>query len=253
VQAVQAAACREAGGSSTQCQQQQPRQDQQQRQQGEQVLREVSCGTSSALVGSPCLLLHWCEGGSLQQRLEPSPGLHVPLSARGTWQVLRAAHTALCQAHDASILLASLTPSNVLVCKEGTPGYRDGNGYRLCGLSSALQPSGLDCVESALVDGGSSDAFAAPDRYYSVFSETWKLGVLLLACRMGQAVTPPNGSCLADVLSNEVCRGLRLEPVELQLMQLCFASLGERHPPKRLAEFTSYFDAATFDLLLDSV
>jgi hypothetical protein len=247
VQAVHAPACRETGGS-TQCQQQ----DQQQRQQGGEVEEQVSGdSSSSALVGLPCVLLHWCEGGSLEQRLEARPGLHVPLSAQETWRVVCDVHTAFRQAHEAGILLGRFSPSNVLVYK-GTPGYRGGHSYRLCGLSSALQPTALDCVESAVVAGGRSDAFAAPDRYCTVFSETWKLGVLLLACRTGRAVTPPNGSCLADVLGCEACRGVRFEPVELQLLQLCFASLGERHPPKRLADFTSYFDAATFDLLPES-
>lgn len=257
VQGVQAPACRAADGSGMPCpQQSQPhrqQQDQQQWQQGGEAgqLASSSSNSSSAFVGMPCLLLSWCEAGLLKQQLEPSPGLNMPLSARETWRVVRDVHTALCQAHEAGILLGRLSPSDIPVCNGA--GFRGGNGYRICGLSSALQPSGLDCVESAVVAGGRSDAFAAPDRYYTVFSETWKLGVLLLACRTGRAVAPPSGGSMADVLNSEACRGLRFEPVELQLLQLCFASLGERHPPKRLADFTSYFDAATFDLLPESV
>jgi hypothetical protein len=157
----------------------------------------------SEFVGLPCLLLYWCEGGSLEQRLEPSPGLHVPLSARETWRVVRDVRTALCQAHEATIMLGKLSARGVLV-RQGC-GYEGGNGYCLCSMASAVrQTGGRAKKNSAVYDQGLE--WGAPDEHYGQHSETWKLGLLFLACRTGLASSPPNGRCFDDVATAVVKR-----------------------------------------------
>jgi hypothetical protein len=95
-------------------------------------------------------------------------------------------------------------------------------------------------------------AWGAPDEHYGQHSETWKLGVLFLACKTGLAVNPPNGCSFEGVKCDMALRvpfTVLLTEDELELMEACFADESVRQAPRDLKDSCSYFEDACYQQL----
>jgi len=183
--------------------------------------------------GLPCIIMQWVEAGSLASLLNPAPGVWRPLSPRAAWWVMTDVFAALEAMHEAGIVFRDLTPGNVLVT---SPPSSRVPSYSVCDFESATRLSGT-CLPKN--DGRyGTPGFRAPDQFYTWLSDTWQLGLLLLACRTEGV--PPNGSSLADISSSEPWQ--RLLPIEQELLAACFAEHGQRVTPAMLPERVSYFE-----------
>ena len=110
------------------------------------------------------------------------------MSANATWYMVMDVLSALAATSAARILHRDLKPQNILRVPRAMNG---GVQYVLADFGTMATNNGynVDCVN----DGREgTPAYLPPERYWSPSSETWQLGMLVLACRGGDV--PPSGN-----------------------------------------------------------
>jgi WD40 repeat protein/tRNA A-37 threonylcarbamoyl transferase component Bud32 len=177
--------------------------------------------------GLPFFTLEFCEGGSLDRKLEGQP-----LAAREAAALLEQLARAMHYAHSRGVVHRDLKPANVLLTADGTPKITD------FGLAKQLDAAGPVSQSGAIVG---TPEYMAPEqaegrgRDISGATDVWALGVLLYELLTGRR--PFHGAdtfaTLRQVLQDEPLPPSRHQPkTPRDLETICLKCL-RKEPEKR--------------------
>jgi serine/threonine protein kinase len=209
------------------------------------VINTYGFGTAAAADGSilyglaygmTCILLEWAELGDLQQKLQPSPGQSVPMSAEDTWDVALCVMSALVALHRLGHIHRDVKPGNVLVTMR-TRGGRQEVVYKLSDFG--LAASVLEEFKNDGRDG--TEGYRPPEKYWCYASDTYSFGKLILACR---SAADPQPGTYEELRASGVYDNLPdpMRDVEWELLRLCLIQHGSDRPRiKGLLQETTYF------------
>jgi tetratricopeptide (TPR) repeat protein len=177
--------------------------------------------------GRPFFSLEFCEGGSLQQKLDGTP-----MPPRQAAELIETLARALDFAHHRGIVHRDIKPANVLLSADGTPKITD------FGLAKRLQDDQAQTGTEAILG---TPTYMAPEqasgkaREVGPPADVYALGAVLYDLLTGRP--PFRGSTVLDTLqlvqTAEPIPPARLQPkVSLDLQTVCLKCL-QKEPGKR--------------------